>query len=190
MTEQRTAAGKQAIVIGAGVVGICCALYLQRDGWQVTVLDPGAPSIVPGRAEMLFQFRDTDFELLERMHVALDEIVATIDAAYPLEPVERGNEPAARWRFRDGAGEIGVIASVTQAFCGNCDRMRLTAEGQFRNCLFAVDEFDLRALVRSGASDDDLAAEIQRGVLAKWAGHQINQVHFIRPKRSMSQIGG
>jgi len=68
--------------------------------------------------------------------------------------------------------------------------IRLTADGQLRNCLFAVDEFDLRAVVRSGGSDDDLSAVLERAVQAKWAGHAIGQVHFIRPRRSMSQIGG
>lgn len=118
------------------------------------------------------------------------EIVDAISAVYPLDPIQRGHEPAQRFAYRDGQGEVGVIASVTQAFCGDCDRVRLTAEGQLRNCLFAVDEFDLRSLLRSGASDDDIAAEIQRGVTAKWAGHQIGQVVFVRPRRSMSQIGG
>ena len=118
------------------------------------------------------------------------EIVDQINEVFPLEPVQRGHEPAQRFRYLDGQGQVGVIASVTQAFCGNCDRVRLTAEGQLRNCLFAVDEFDLRTLLRNGASDDAIAAEIARGVSAKWAGHQIGQVHFIRPNRSMSQIGG
>jgi len=118
------------------------------------------------------------------------EIVERISAVYPLEPVQRGSEPAQSFRYLDGGGSIGVIASVTQAFCGNCDRIRLTAEGQFRNCLFAVDEFDLRSLLRSGASDDVIAATMQEAVTAKWAGHQIGQELFIRPKRSMSQIGG
>ena len=122
--------------------------------------------------------------------VSQKEIVDTISQVYPLEPIQRGHEPAQRFRYLDGGGEVGVIASVTQAFCGDCDRVRLTAEGQFRNCLFAVDEFDLRTPLRSGASDDELAAIIERGVSAKWAGHQIGKVHFIRPHRSMSQIGG
>lgn len=122
--------------------------------------------------------------------VSQQEIVSIIGAVYPLEPIQRGHEPAQRFRYLDGAGDVGVIASVTQAFCGNCDRVRLTAEGQFRNCLFAVDEFDLRTLLRSGADDGSIAAEIERGVGAKWAGHQIGKVHFIRPHRSMSQIGG
>jgi cyclic pyranopterin phosphate synthase len=83
-----------------------------------------------------------------------------------------------------------VIASVTRPFCGSCDRVRLTADGQFRNCLFAVRETDLRALLRGGASDDDLSAAIAADVGTKGAGHSIGQVHFIRPARSMSQIGG
>jgi cyclic pyranopterin phosphate synthase len=123
--------------------------------------------------------------------VSQDEIVATIAAVHPLEPVPaRGSAPADRWRYLDGAGEVGVIPSVTRPFCGDCDRVRLTAEGQFRTCLFATREFDLRALLRSGASDDELAAEIVRAVGTKWAGHRIGQVSFIRPARSMSQIGG
>ncbi len=123
--------------------------------------------------------------------VAGAEVVAAIDAVYPVEPVEvRGSAPAERFRYLDGGGEIGVIASVTQSFCGSCDRVRLTAEGMFRNCLFAVQETDLRAILRSGGSDDDLAAAITADVGDKWAGHSIGQVHFIRPERSMSQIGG
>ena len=123
--------------------------------------------------------------------VSQDEIVAAIGAVYPLEQMPaRGTAPADRWRYLDGRGTVGVIPTVTKPFCGDCDRVRLTAEGQFRTCLFATTEFDLRALLRGGASDDDLAAEIQRAVGTKWAGHQINQVTFVRPKRTMSQIGG
>ena len=123
--------------------------------------------------------------------VAADEIVATVDAVYPLEPVDvRGSQPAERFRYRDGQGEIGVIASVTRSFCGSCDRVRLTADGMFRNCLFAVRETDLRTILRGGGSDDDLAAAVAADVGTKWAGHSIGQVHFVRPARSMSQIGG
>ncbi|MDQ1393731.1 MAG: 3,8-cyclase [Acidimicrobiaceae bacterium] len=119
------------------------------------------------------------------------EIVAAIDAVYPLVAVEgRGSQPAQRYRYRDGEGEIGVIASVSAPFCGACDRIRLTAEGQLRNCLFAVDETDLRPLLRGGGGDEDLAAAIVANVGRKWAGHSINKVTFIRPARSMSQIGG
>jgi len=118
------------------------------------------------------------------------EIVAAVSARWPLEVVGRASEPAQRWRYVDGAGEIGVIPSVTDAFCGSCDRVRLTADGQLRSCLFAVDETDLMTPMRAGASDDDLAALIEGAVLAKWAGHGITEVTFSRPRRSMSQIGG
>ena len=123
--------------------------------------------------------------------VAKAEIVSRIAAVHALEPAEgRGTEPAARYRFTDGRGSFGVIPSVTEAFCSSCDRVRLTADGMLRHCLFATRELDLRALLRDGATDDDLAAAITAEVGAKWAGHAINQVYFIRPARSMSQIGG
>ena len=126
----------------------------------------------------------------EGLVVPAQEIVETINRVLPLEPVVRGNEPAERWRYSDGNVEVGVIASVTTPFCGNCDRVRLTAEGQFRTCLFAVDEFDMRALLRSEVGDDVVAKAISDAVGTKWAGHAIGQVNFIRPKRTMSQIGG
>jgi GTP 3',8-cyclase len=123
--------------------------------------------------------------------VPASEVVAAIDAVYPLAPVAvRGDQPAERFTYRDGRGEVGVIASVTRSFCGSCDRVRITAEGMFRNCLFAVRETDLRAILRGGGSDDDLAGAIAADVGTKWAGHSIGQVHFIKPVRSMSQIGG
>lgn len=123
--------------------------------------------------------------------VSQDEIVALIGSVHPLEQVPaRGAAPADRWRYLDGGGLVGVIPSVTKPFCADCDRVRLTADGQFRTCLFATDEFDMRSLLRSHASDDEIAAVIEAAVGAKWAGHQINQVTFVRPKRSMSQIGG
>ncbi|HET9242259.1 MAG TPA: hypothetical protein VFN99_02375, partial [Gaiella sp.] len=93
------------------------------------------------------------------------EIVAAIDAEYPLEPVEPGyrGEVASRWRYRDGGGEIGVISSVTQPFCRDCTRARLSADGKLYTCLFAVRGHDLRALLRGGASDEELA-EALRGI--------------------------
>jgi GTP 3',8-cyclase len=123
--------------------------------------------------------------------VSQDEIVATIAAEFPLELMpSRGAAPADRWRFLDGKGTVGVIPSVTHPFCGDCDRVRLTSDGQFRTCLFATDESDIRTLLRNGGTDEEIAELIQIAVGAKWAGHQINQVNFIRPNRSMSQIGG
>lgn len=124
--------------------------------------------------------------------VAGSEIVARIDARYPLAvPMATGDPaPARRWYYADGQGSFGVIASVTEPFCGDCDRIRLTAEGQLRNCLFSVRETDLRAILRGGGSDDQLASAMEAEVARKWAGHRIGQVNFIRPARSMSQIGG
>lgn len=123
--------------------------------------------------------------------VSQDEIFATIAAEFPLELMpSRGAAPADRWRFLDGRGTVGVIPSVTHPFCGDCDRVRLTSDGQFRTCLFATDESDIRSLLRNGGTDKEIAELIQVAVGAKWAGHQINQVNFIRPNRSMSQIGG
>ena len=122
------------------------------------------------------------------------EVIRTIDAELPLEPVEpayRG-EVAKRWHYRDGRGEIGVIASVTQPFCGDCTRARISAEGRLYTCLFAVRGHDLRALLRSGATDDDLRDSI-RGV---WAA-RTDRYSELRsaetaelPKIEMSYIGG
>ena len=126
-----------------------------------------------------------------RAVVSQDEIVAAIGAVFPLEPIAaRGAAPADRWRYRDTGGLVGVIPSVTRPFCGDCDRVRLTADGQFRTCLFATSEIDLRASLRDGADDDTVAAAIEQAVAGKWAGHRIDQVDFVRPARSMSQIGG
>jgi GTP 3',8-cyclase len=128
--------------------------------------------------------------------VPSSEVIARINEVFPLVKAHHGTEPAARWAYVDGVGDVGVIASVTEPFCGDCDRVRITAEGQFRTCLFSTDEFDLRAIMRnagdstSSAIDDALAAEVQRAVGLKWAGHKIGNVNFIRPARSMSQIGG
>jgi len=133
---------------------------------------------------------DADAGWERRRVISRDEIVSTIAAAFPLEPERRGSAPAERFRYLDGAGHLGVIASVTEPFCSSCDRIRLSAEGALRNCLFGLDEFDLRAGLRSGASDDELAAVVRSCVAAKWAGHAIDQVHFIRPAKSMSQLGG
>lgn len=124
--------------------------------------------------------------------VPRDEVLERLASVGPFEAVDAvdGPAPAERYRWLDGRGTFGVIPTVSHAFCGDCDRLRLTAEGALRSCLFAVDETDLRGPMRAGASDDELAALITGTVAAKWAGHAIGQVHFIRPRRSMSQIGG
>ncbi|MGD0013999.1 MAG: GTP 3',8-cyclase MoaA [Bryobacteraceae bacterium] len=98
--------------------------------------------------------------------------------------------PATEYYWADGAGKIGFVASVSRPFCLNCNRIRLTADGHLRNCLFALEETDLRPLVRGGASDDEIAGMIQATVAAKWEGHEINTARFVAPPRPMYSIGG
>jgi len=118
-------------------------------------------------------------------------ILDAVHAVYPLEPVGPDHEPATSYRFLDGApGGIGVISSVTEPFCDTCNRVRLTAEGEVRACLFALEETDLRGPLRAGASDHELEALIRQNVRRKWSGHRINHPDFVRPDRSMSAIGG
>ncbi|MFI0482959.1 GTP 3',8-cyclase MoaA [Actinomadura sp. 9N215] len=121
-----------------------------------------------------------------------EEILETIAAEYPLEPVTQdAPQPATSFRFADGApGTIGVIPSVTSPFCESCNRMRVTAEGAFRVCLFALEETDLRGPMRAGADDAELERLIREALWGKWAGHKINHPDFVRPGRSMSMIGG
>jgi GTP 3',8-cyclase len=119
------------------------------------------------------------------------QILERIDAVYPIEGDRHGNEPAASYRFVDGApGRIGVIAAVTEPFCSTCNRLRITAEGMVRACLFALDETDLRGPMRSGSGDDELERLIRETVWAKWSGHRIDHPDFVQPERSMSMIGG
>ncbi len=118
-------------------------------------------------------------------------ILETIAGTFPLSPIGHANEPATSYGFADGAsGRIGVIASVTEPFCDTCNRLRLTAEGQVRACLFSLEETDLRGPMRDGASDGELAALIRTTVWRKWSGHRINHADFVQPARSMSMIGG
>ncbi len=121
--------------------------------------------------------------------VTYDEILATIRTRHSIEPLVRGSAPAERFRLGDGT-EVGVIPSVTRKFCDSCDRVRLTAEGAFKTCLFGLEEHDLRGPMRAGATDLELSELVAAAVSQKWAGHGIGKVNFIRPSRSMSQIGG
>ena len=110
----------------------------------------------------------------------------------PLVPIE-GHDPktpAQEFQFQDGRGRIGLIASVSQPFCESCNRFRLTADGKLRNCLFAHDETDIKAILRGGGTDDDVAEAVRKTIAAKWEGHQINTARFIQPERPMYLIGG
>jgi cyclic pyranopterin phosphate synthase len=119
------------------------------------------------------------------------EIFERVSACWPLERIDTGSSaPAERFRFADGRGEIGLISSVSEPFCGTCNRLRLTADGAVRNCLFSDDELSVRDLMRNGGSDDDIAVLLRRAVWQKYPGHAINEPDFLRPARSMSMIGG
>jgi cyclic pyranopterin phosphate synthase len=124
--------------------------------------------------------------------VPASETLARINDRYPLVLEDSGGPaPATSYRFADGApGRIAAIPSVTEPFCASCDRLRLTADGQLRACLFSLEETDLRTPLRSGANDDDIAALARSCVAGKWAGHRIGKADFVKPARSMSQIGG
>jgi cyclic pyranopterin phosphate synthase len=125
--------------------------------------------------------------------VPTSEVLGRINAmsGFSLMPVENGGgEPAELYRFSDGRGEIGVISSVSEPFCGSCNRIRITSDGQLRTCLFSLDETDLRGMLRSGATDSAVSDAIVTAVTLKEAGHLINRPGFVRPERTMSSIGG
>jgi cyclic pyranopterin phosphate synthase len=119
------------------------------------------------------------------------DIVKMIDAVYPLEPVGRERHGTARrYRFADGTGEMGFISPVTEPFCGDCNRIRLTAEGELRTCLFSMHETDLRGPLRAGASDAELEHIVREAVWRKELKHHVNDPGFVQPARTMSRIGG
>jgi GTP 3',8-cyclase len=125
--------------------------------------------------------------------VTAEEILAALGREFTLtpdDPNQRGSAPAEAFLVDGGPARVGVIASVTRPFCGTCDRVRLTADGQVRNCLFARSESDLRGPLRAGADDAELAAAWRRAVAAKLPGHGINDPSFLQPDRPMSAIGG
>ena len=161
------------------------------------------PDIVPlarfGR-ERGFEVRYIEFmpldaqNLWDRGKVLLaDEIIGMLSREIaPLQPVPDPDPraPATEYAFADGIGKVGFIASVSRPFCGNCNRLRLTADGKLRYCLFAIEEDDVKMLMRSGQSDAAIAALIRQNVARKWAGHEIDSAGFIPPPRPMYAIGG
>jgi len=119
------------------------------------------------------------------------EVRAIVEAEYPLEPTPREPHATARvYRFADGHGSIGFINPVSEPFCGDCNRIRLTADGRLRTCLFSLNETDLRAPLRAGASDADLEEIIRAAVWRKELKHRVNEPGFVQPARTMSAIGG
>jgi cyclic pyranopterin phosphate synthase len=121
-------------------------------------------------------------EILEQ----LEREVAPLAPAKDYDP----RAPAMDFEYADGAGRVGIIASVSRPFCTSCNRLRLTSDGKLRNCLFALDEVDVKGLLRRGAPDAEIAEVIRRNVASKWEGHEINTARFIKPLRTMHAIGG
>jgi GTP 3',8-cyclase len=161
------------------------------------------PDIVPlarFARENGFEVRYIEFmpldaqNLWDRGKVLLaDQIIEALSREIsPLIPVPDPDPraPATEYNFADGIGQVGFIASVSRPFCLNCNRLRLTADGKLRYCLFAIEEDDVKGLMRSGASDDEIAALIRRNVAGKWEGHEINSTRFVAPPRPMYSIGG
>jgi cyclic pyranopterin phosphate synthase len=181
----------------------------QRTGFDpikinaVAVKNLVEPDIVPlarfGREQGIeirfIEFMPLDSQgLWSRENVlSADEIIETLSREIsPLvEIADRDpRAPATEYRFADGIGAVGFIASVTRPFCLNCNRVRLTSDGKLRYCLFAIEETDVRALLRSGAPDAEIAATIRETVHKKWRGHEINTAKFVAPPRPMYAIGG
>ena len=135
---------------------------------------------------------DADHHWNRDLVVTAQEIVDAIQPVFPLEEAPRhtASETALRYRFVDGQGEIGIIAPVSIPFCGQCSRLRLTADGKIRTCLFSLREHDVRHLVRNGATDRDLEQFFAHTVAHKERGHRINEPDFVQPKRTMVYIGG
>jgi cyclic pyranopterin phosphate synthase len=179
----------------AGLAPVKVNAVLMRGVNDDEVVDFAAFARETGRPVRFIEYMPLDAaHAWERPDVVpASEIVDRIHAVFPLEPVGSRDDdpaPADRYRFADGRGEIGVIASVTDAFCGTCNRLRLTADGALRNCLFATREWSVRDLLRAGGSDADLETLCRQAVWAKAAGHGIDDPGFAPPTRSMSQIGG
>ena len=161
------------------------------------------PDIVPlaryarenGFEVRFIEFMPLDAQnLWDRSKVLLaDDIIDTLSREIaPLIPVPDPDPraPATEYEYADGGGMVGFIASVSRPFCLNCNRIRLTADGKLRYCLFAIQEDDVKALMRSGASDEEIAALIRRNLAGKWEGHEINSTKFVAPPRPMYSIGG
>jgi len=124
--------------------------------------------------------------LMDDMIAMLTREIGALEAVPDQDP----RAPATEFRFKDGIGRVGFVASVSRPFCLNCNRLRLTADGHIRYCLFAIEETDVRDLLRRGAPDEEIAQAIQSCVSGKWIGHQINTTQFVAPPRPMYSIGG
>jgi GTP 3',8-cyclase len=184
-----------AAAAGSGLAPVKVNTVLMRG-----VNDHEAVSLLRFCLERGYQLRFIEQMPLDAQHgwrraemVTADEILAALSAEFTLtpgDPVSRGSAPAESFLVDGGPATVGIIGSVTRPFCGACDRIRLTADGQLRNCLFARAENDLRTPLRAGASDDQLVARWMECIQAKLPGHGINDPGFLQPARPMSAIGG
>ena len=182
---------KLAAIPGAGPVKVNAVAL--RDFTEQEV-----PAFVALARTSSYQVRFIEFMPLDADHAWTEaqvlrgaELHAMIDALHALEPLEREASATARvYRFADGQGQIGFINSVSEPFCGDCNRIRMTADGRLRTCLFSLHETDLRAPMRAGADDDELEQIIRDAVWRKELKHHIGEPGFIQPARTMSAIGG
>jgi cyclic pyranopterin phosphate synthase len=128
----------------------------------------------------------------DKVYFAHEMLEQLAGAFGPLSPAADGDPraPAQEWVYADGGGRVGIIASVSRPFCMSCNRVRLTADGKLRNCLFALTEVDVKPYLRGASDDAALAAAIRRNVADKWEGHEINTARFVKPLRTMHAIGG
>jgi cyclic pyranopterin phosphate synthase len=183
-----------AAAYGAGLQPVKVNAVLLRD-----INDDEAVGLLEFCLRHDYRLRFIEQMPLDPMHgwdraqlVTAAEILDRLATRWTLVPdnVPRGGAPAETWLIDGGPARVGIVASVTRPFCGNCDRTRLTADGQVRTCLFAREETDLRMLLRDGASDDELAARWRTAMAGKPAGHGIGRPEFRQPTRAMSAIGG
>ncbi len=178
----------------AGLTPLKVNVVLLRGHNDDEVLDFASFARTTGRIVRFIEFMPLDAQGKwdRNQLVAGREVFERISQVWPLEPLSEtpGTAPAERFRFADGIGEIGLISSVSEPFCGTCNRLRVTADGALRNCLFSDDEQTVRDLLRDGGSDDELALLFRHAVWAKFPGHGINEPGFLSPARSMSMIGG
>ncbi|MEV4712058.1 GTP 3',8-cyclase MoaA [Micromonospora sp. NPDC049374] len=197
LTRRDRLAGVLAGLAGAAAAGLTPVkvnAVLMRG-----INDDEAPALLRFALDHGYELRFIEQMPLDAQHgwdraamVTADEILAALRAAYDLspDPTERGAAPAETWLVDGGPARVGVIGTVTRPFCGDCDRTRLTADGQIRNCLFATEESDLRGALRAGADDEELARRWRAATLRKRAGHGIDDPSFLQPTRPMSAIGG
>ena len=177
----------------AGLTPLKVNVVLLRGRNDDEILDFASFARATGRIVRFIEFMplDAQGEWDRARLVPGREVFDRISARWPLEPLpDPSGAPAERFRFSDGVGEIGLISSVTEPFCGSCNRLRLTADGAVRNCLFTNDEETVRDILRKDGTDAELSLLLRAAVWAKHPGHGINEPEFLSPSRSMSMIGG